>query len=787
MRTSDGLDWFQKNVPGWGQDETQIKQLEHSLKKDYSPWTCRKMQDNGVCVRGTQCFKRKPPMEVVEGQIVERKDTPEDQWPDPSPVRYAYGKGEDFLKRILEEAESLKSIVDKEERFHKLKELAYRAQVFDQNQQKELKLFIKDQKIAKVNEIAKIFHAAADQSNKDLEESVTKGQSANTIRIDDNTYEKAEPYGYRAVKIIRSKSKETRICEFDLWVEEVRTYFEDDKVFDCTYRGRFQTYGFDKPFEISASKWCDNSDFIKYFSTLAGPEFNVQRANVDFIRQAAIGFSKKKGITRTGYLITQGYYGGSSYYLMPSVVVDRDGVKPNTEQHVDLSSKEYAKYLDFALLQEDELRDVLLHIKADLLNAWPREWTLVGLAHAMQPAIMKALDFSKKPALFYEGLTGCGKTELTFTLQHFWGDFPAVMNLQSSGKGIMDVGYDFKDALLVVDDFKALTSQQVSAVRDAIQYGYDGGVAIKMQRNQTQHKSKGSRAMFMMSGEQFIEANASVVARCILISVTKQDTTTTKSLYDKCLQSRKRYSGVTAKFIQWFLNNDKEAFSATYNKLYGTLYGEITGRTNAERICYNLSLNHLTWRMFVQFMHHHDVVSHAEAEELANEHWRYIKVLMHEMADRCQEEQNSWVFVRVLKQMLESGEVSIKGLRGFNDEKKPAIGFVNKLMPEDTACVYPDITVQRAKTFMRDVQILGTVRSIGQQLVDCGVIADTDNERKKNRSQKLVRHEGDRHRVWVINLKKLGLVKDDGSGVGSPEPLQFEPSPPGEQKLEGLI
>ncbi len=784
MRTNDGLDWFHKSVPGWGQDDTQMKQLEHSVKKDYLPWTCRKMQDNGVCVRGTQCFKKKPPSEMVEGQLVERRDLPEDQWLEPSPIRYAYGRGEDFLKKILEEAEALKAVVDKEERFGKLKELAYRSQVFDENQQKELKAFIKDQKLAKANEIGKIFNAASEQSNKDLEESVVRGE--NSVKIDENLYEKAEPYGYYAVKAIRAKSKKAKICEFDLWVEEVRTYFEDDKVFDCAYKGRFQTYGFDKPFEIPASRWSDNSEFIKYFSTLAGPEFNVQRANVDLIRQAAVGFSKRRGISRAGYLLTQGYYGNASHYLMPSVVVERDGVKPNTEQHVDLNSKEYAKYLDFALLQEDELRDVLLHLKTDFLNAWPREWTTVSLAHALQPVIMRPLEFTKKPSLFFEGLTGAGKTELTHTLQHLWGDFPSVMNLQSSGKGIMDVGHDFKDALLVLDDFKGLSNYQIENVRSAIQYSYDGGVTIKMQRNQTQHKGKGSRALFMFSGEQFISADASVVARCILIGVTKQDTTGTKDLYDRCVQMRRKYSGVTAKFIQWFLNSDMEAFKKSYNTFYGTLYSEISGRTNAERICYNLSLNHLTWRMFVMFLLHHDVASHAEAEELVNEHWSHIKELMWKMADRCQEEQNSWVFIRVLKQLLESGEVSIKNLKGFHDEKKPHIGFVNALMPPGKAGIYPEITVQRAKTFMRDTPIFGTVRSIGQQLIDAGVISDTDNERGQNRSQKVVRDAGERHRVWVVDLKRLGVLKDD-TVKGAPEPLPFEPSDYTEQKLEGII
>lgn len=786
MRTSDGLDWFQKSVPGWGTDETQMKQLEHSLKKDYSPWTCRKMQDDGVCVRGTQCFKRKPPMEMVEGQMVERRDIPEEQWPDPSPIRYAFGKGDDFLQKLKEEVEALSSVEDKEERFNTLRALAYRAQVFDEAQQKELKVFIKERKLAKQNEIAKIFNAAAEESNKDLVESASKRDDG--VHVDDNTFLKAEPYGYYVSKLIRAKTTRTKICGFDLWIEEVRTYVEDGKVLDCTYKGLFQTFGFEKTFEISSDAWGDNSEFIKFFLRLAGTDFNAQRANIDLIRQAAVAFSRRRGVQRASYLTTQGYYNSSSHYLMPSVVVDKDGVKPNTEHNIDLSRKEYACNLDFALLQEDELRDLLLHLKTDYLNAWPRLWTTVALSHALQPVIMRPLEFTKKPALFFEGLTGSGKTELTHTLQYFWGDFPSVLNMTSSGKGIMDVGHDFKDALVVVDDFKGLTNGQIEAVRQAIQYGYDGHASIKMNRNQTQHKAKGSRTLFMMTGEQFITADASVVARCILIDVSKQDTTHTKELYERCVVARKKYSGVTAKFMHWFLNNDKAIIKEDYNKLYGRLYAEVAGKTNAERFSTNLALNHLTWRLFLAFMRHHDVISNPEAEELGAEHFNYVLHLLWKLADRCQDEQNSWVFVRVLKQLLESGEVSIKNLKGYHDDKKPHIGFVSKTTPPGAVCLYPDLTVQKVRNAMRDTPIFGTVRSIGQQLIDQKVIISTDKEKGQNRSSKLVSDNGQYLRVWVVDKKAIGVDKDLVTGKTTElEPLAFEASDHTEQKLDGII
>jgi hypothetical protein len=65
-----------------------------------------------VCPVGTKCFDKKPPVEYIEGKPVVRTDVPESQWPEPSPIRYALGKGEDFLRRLMKELDEAALIED---------------------------------------------------------------------------------------------------------------------------------------------------------------------------------------------------------------------------------------------------------------------------------------------------------------------------------------------------------------------------------------------------------------------------------------------------------------------------------------------------------------------------------------------------------------------------------------------------------------------------------------------------------------------------------------------------
>lgn len=779
MHTLDGLEWFDQHVPGWGKTAAERKQLEYSIKKDYAPSTCKTMQNNGICVAGTQCFKKKPPVETVEGKTVVRDDIPESKWAEPSPIRYAFGKGEDFLKKLQEEALEAAKITDKIERHKVLYDLAMRSQVFDIDQIKEFKQFLKDNKILKMGEMSRLFAEASDK----VEEGMKKkaGDRSDTVGVDDNLYQKLKPYGYSLLRPAKGgKFKEIKLCSMDVVIEEVKTYLDEDRQVDAVFKGKLIGERFERKFEIPVDKWAEDGELLKLFTVVATNHCTVMRANVPFIRQAAIAYSNYSGVETTNCLVAQGWHGPN--YMMPSCIIGKEGIRPNTEQNVDLTRKEFAKHLDFEILSDDEFKEILMHIKTDFLNAWPRLWTTVALSHALTPAILKPLgsSFNKKPTLFFEGLTGTGKTELVHTTQYFWGDFPQILNLLSSGKGIMDVGHDFKDAFLAVDDFKGLTYSQTQAVESVIQYSYDGNSTIKMNKNMTQNKAKGPRAMFTMTGEQFLSSDAAMVARCIIIQSKRQNTLLTKEFYQKCLTHRPKYSGVTARFIHWFLNNGayvaKDIFEEVKNRIFKTVHA----RQNANRITYNLALNHTVWNMFVKFMRYNDVLTHSEENEMIAEHLEYVDQLCFEMIKLCEEEENCWVILHLLKQMLDGGEVVIRGWgRGQDNPRGKTVGFLRK---DGLVCLYPDIVLESVKGFARNMHLRGTVRSIGRQLKDEGILLETD----PGRFQKNVTINGYGNKVWVVDKKSIWYDAGDDTSPLMNVNLTFEASAES-QRLDGIL
>ena len=133
------------------------------------------------------------------------------------------------------------------------------------------------------------------------------------------------------------------------------------------------------------------------------------------------------------------------------------------------------------------------------------------------------------------------------------------------------------------------------------------------------------------------------------------------------------------------------------------------------------------------------------------------------------------MFLRILRQLLDSGEVAIKGIRKFEHSNKKVIGFAGK--DRTHVNLYPELTWQAAKS-VRDIPLPGDVRSIGRQLKDQGILLGSDGERY----QKQVRlPDGSRQRVWVCDIKKLGYEESDC------EPSEFEESEPGQQRLDGIL
>lgn len=752
LACTDGRAWFAKNVPGWGTDSQQLRQLEHSVDKNYRPWTCQKLQENSICMPKTQCFKPRPPTITVEGQPVILHDAPANEWVQPSPIRYAFGKGEDFLNKLMAEALALKEKPEGEEKTKALKDLAVRAQCFDDSQQKEFKSFLKDKKISRVGEIGKAFREGKAEAIAEYKETISKHKDV--LHVQGNSYKKCYPFGYSTVN---TKDKtEKPLCVTDFIIEEIKSYLDDGKVILTVYSGVAKAAGIERKFEIDSNTWEDNGEFKFYFGRLLGDGFNIVRQCIDGVRQAAMSFSAKQGIVRNEYLTTQGWYGQS--YVMPSVIVDKDGVKPNTEMRLDLSAKAYARKYDFKILGDDEFVATMMNIKTDLLNTWPRQWTMIGVSHALLPITAHIFKERQQASLFFEGLTGAGKTELAGALQWFWGNFERVLSLKSSGNGAMYEAYECKDALMVIDDFKGVDAAQTRAVHDLFHYGYDRNDTVKLNRDGTPRPLKAIRATLIGTGEQFITGEASAIARTILIETKRQDTTKTLDSYTRCQEFYPLYQGVTARFIHWILNVDTTSLRPKLNDVRLKLQTEFSSKQNAARIAVNLSINHLTWQLWAEFMLHSGVVGPKEKEDLIAEHWEHTVALASSTVTQCETEQNGRIFAGALYDLINTRQVSIRDLEGYVAEGKPEIGFIpaRDVGSANIAFINPTAAWEAVKNYLRNTPLAGTPRAIGRQLYEDGYMRP--NTQKESTESIYISALKAQKRYWAIDLHKLGIT-----------------------------
>lgn len=58
QKFAGGPQWFLENIKGWGATSGDQYEIEHFLNQGYSPYSCKKMIDLGVCALHPEaCFK----------------------------------------------------------------------------------------------------------------------------------------------------------------------------------------------------------------------------------------------------------------------------------------------------------------------------------------------------------------------------------------------------------------------------------------------------------------------------------------------------------------------------------------------------------------------------------------------------------------------------------------------------------------------------------------------------------------------------------------------------------
>ena len=759
INTKDGYPWFMEHS-GWGKTQQEMNQIKQSLAKSYSPWTCKKLQEHGVCTPGTKCLEKRPPQGVYrDGELVDGSDTPPEQWPDPSPIRFGLGKGEAYLCSLLKDCDDLLLIQDEEKRKDAAGKLITASLVFDERQQETIKDRLEKNKVFKKSQINKQFKVAAELKVK--EEVKAERSRSDIININGDIYRRTvNPYGYIAISPGKEGDVSKIVCNFVVDILEQRTLIEENRR-TTHYVGKFRNTEVEIDFEIAACDFDSNVEFSKKLSQICGVWWNVLKHNVDIVRTVALGCAPldlpgKPAFKKTQLYSSQGWYKGT--YLMPSVAIDKDGIRPNTESPINVNKASFARYLDFKILGDDRFRDVLSHIKADFFNAFPKESVYLGLGLALGAGIRHHLDFEQKPTLWFEGETGSGKSALCRHLARFWGNFPGSLTWDTTYGSMLKAGAEFKDALLWVDDYKVkiLGDKGVMVCKKTIQAAYDLFSARgTLSKDGTQKDIVTSHCNYLTNGEETPSNEASVIARMTLLDYPKFDTTITKDRYDECLRMSKDYNGITPRFIHYMLNKEKVELIDEYKDIEKRMRIGMKITQNPDRICYNITFAYFHVKHFIEMMEMYGVYGRDEVVILKKELWDLTIHARDYMSTRCLEEKNSSAFTSMLADLLATGKVHIEGFNfGSLEPYSEKIGTID---PSDPNRVFIFVnTVMICMKKCLDKEVTMHVSAISAQLKTAGILIPNGEQ-----NSYVKKYKGISLRVWNLDLVKAGIKAHD--------------------------
>jgi hypothetical protein len=765
----DGEKWFELNVPTWGKTQKDRKQLLQSIQKGYTPWSCKKMQEKGICgPTGKKCFDKKPPVEIVEGRPVPLP-IPESQWPEPSPVRYALGKGEDFLLKLITESTEASQDSNIETRHAKIAQIIQRSAVFDEDQRKILQLHIESLKIKKKSELNKAFNRAIEE-RVNVEHEAAREFSGSFV-VGETEFIMG-PHGYSVVRPGKrgQPSIHIPISNFFIDILEERSVLSEDSLLNTkNFYGKLTSFSSENnpkiyDFEISTDDWFDTASFVKFFGKRCGTDFNPRKMDIDLIRQVATHTAQTgrpphaAQVKKVAHYTTIGWHNKSFY--MPSVVVDSSGIRANEERPVRLPEGSFISSYDFKILSEAEISQTLHNILNDLLPVLDdkgRNAVMCGLSFTLMCGLHKYVKMNGRPALWYNGLTGAGKTEITKILQKFWGhEFSTGFNWDTTYLSILDYAHEARDCAFLMDDYKD-SERERRACLPVLQHGYDGNFRGSLNKDGTQKKVKPARSLFLMSGEEVPDQHASVVSRMIVVEVDKIDTAKTKKNYDSVFLHSHNYCGITPLFIHHAITStSQEDLIARRIKIENELVDGFSNLQNIRRISTNLSFVKLGWSLFLELCRDRGALTQSNVNKLEEEFQFHIEHLRLRMLQRCEESQSINLFLIRLKELITSGSVAIDGHPQLCPTGKEVVGFVREKDGDSVLYLYPHQSLSVVKKHSQFSQITLSTATAGEQLKDSKCLARLNTDKG---AQVVVRNNKNiPSKVWAIDAQKIGLI-----------------------------
>ena len=533
-----------------------------------------------------------------------------------------------------------------------------------------------------------------------------------------------------------------------------------------------------QPFEIEAKNLFNNGKLQEAIGEQGGLSMQFSPYDLNHIRLAAQTLSV---VQRKNILIQFGWRDGDTY-AAPSVVIKKEGIIEDSPEAVDLSSTENSRFLDLIKLSDKEFKDVSTHILRDFMALYPNEVMYPLIGHIFLAPVTRFLSDRTRYVLWLQGITGSGKSFVSKLAQCFYGPFlddSAFTSWTSTMNFVQMVGYYFKDAVFLVDDFKKGNIRNSYELIQKLQTYADGTGRGRLNADSTTKTTRPIQGLMMSSGEDLPELEASILSRMIVLDCVNLKKNIPAGI--NCQKYRGKYSGITARYIWWLLNfvlkdGKGEEVEALVNSHMASFYTGIEGQQNDIRIAHNMALNFTGFYLFTRFFEDQKLLTHEAGNEMREVCFNILLARRTSQLRAVKDEQGSHIFISSLTALLASGRVLVHsnelttyvGQSTYvpppEDMKSVIVGFC-KPCDKEHVYLYPQMAYAEVQKLLLSSGggLLKLSRAaIGQQLADEGVLIPGSSGLAV-----FVWYRGKSSRVWKFPKEALGFFEKETEMVNA--------------------
>jgi L-rhamnose mutarotase len=499
------------------------------------------------------------------------------------------------------------------------------------------------------------------------------------------------------------------------------------------------------PFEIDAKHMASPDRLREAIYNALGNQA-LYCENYTFLQHAINKFTvSEKMLVREVF----GYDDNFERYMTPSTIITASGAEKNNEVYIDLSSKELAQYLDIKTLDDNEYLKLHKHINDDLLTLTDFGLSHSMLGHTMSPIIEPWL-YGEDPTryvLFIKGASGEGKSFLAKVMSHFYSpNMITYENWGDTSNRITRAGYDFKDALYLVDDWKRSNIKDMGGALGVLQSYADRSSRGRLNKDATLQKTMPIRGVLVITGEDIAEGQSSVLARTITLNYEQPRKDLLKG--GRVLKNKKDYSAVTGRYISYILGmqNKEEHFQEFRIKQHAEFYDRIIGEHNDIRIARNYSLLLTSYHFFANWFWDAATAKRNE-EELKNYFFTNMSYVVNVSADQRPAE----TFWETLNDLLAIGKLRIQTSASVDtsDAPKniPIIGFYGS----NTVHILMKVALNEVEKYLKSSgeSLAFSKTTIIEDLHKAGFLKNSKPMRKKLNNQMVHTFEVD-----PVNIRK---------------------------------